>query len=87
MSTVPLESYRMGTPGAGGSEPLQGGDRPYHWRLERRGKVLSWFIDGQPFMRFEDPMPLTGKGHDRFGFSSWEARTRDPEGLLTCRRS
>lgn len=48
--------------------------RQYHWRIERRGKVLSWFIDGQPFMRFEDPMPLTGKGHDRFAFSSWEAQ-------------
>jgi hypothetical protein len=48
--------------------------RKYHWRIERRGKVLSWFIDGNPFMRFEDPLPLTGKGHDRFGFSSWEAQ-------------
>lgn len=48
--------------------------RKYHWRLERRGKVISWFIDGAPFMRFEDPLPLTGKGHDRFAFSSWEAQ-------------
>ena len=48
--------------------------RQYHWRIERRGKVISWFIDGQPFMRFEDPLPLTGKGHDRFAFSSWEAQ-------------
>lgn len=48
--------------------------RSYHWRIERRGKLISWFIDGAPFMRFEDPLPLTGKGHDRFGFSSWEAQ-------------
>lgn len=48
--------------------------RQYHWRIERRGKVISWSIDGQPFMRFEDPIPLTGKGHDRFAFSSWEAQ-------------
>ena len=48
--------------------------KQYHWRIERRGKVLSWFIDGAPFMRFEDPLPLTGKGHDRFAFSSWEAQ-------------
>lgn len=48
--------------------------RTYHWRIERRGKVISWLIDGQPFMRFEDPIPLTGKGHNRFGFSSWEAQ-------------
>ncbi len=49
-------------------------NRSYHWRIERRGKVISWLIDGQPFMRFDDPLPLTGKGHDRFGFSSWEAQ-------------
>lgn len=48
--------------------------RTYHWRIERRGRLLSWFIDGQPFMSFDDPLPLAGKGHDRFGFSSWEAQ-------------
>ncbi|MEW5739346.1 MAG: hypothetical protein AB1938_10495 [Myxococcota bacterium] len=48
--------------------------RTYHWRIERRGSVLSWSIDGQPFMSFDDPFPLAGKGHDRFGFSSWEAQ-------------
>jgi hypothetical protein len=48
--------------------------RKYHWRIERRGKTLTWQIDGQPFMSFEDPYPLEGEGHDRFGFSSWEAQ-------------
>ncbi|MCC6337713.1 MAG: hypothetical protein IT380_27435 [Myxococcales bacterium] len=48
--------------------------RSYHWRIERRGSVLTWSIDGQPFMSFDDPFPLAGKGHDRFGFSSWEAQ-------------
>ena len=48
--------------------------RRYHWRIERRGNTIRWFIDGQPFMDFEDPMPLTGKGHDRFAFSSWESQ-------------
>lgn len=48
--------------------------RTYHWRVERRGRALSWFIDGQPFMTFDDPFPLAGKGHDRFAFSSWEAQ-------------
>ncbi len=48
--------------------------RQYHWRIERRGNAISWLIDGQPFMRFEDPLPLTGKGHDRFAFSGWEAQ-------------
>lgn len=53
--------------------PVQLG-RVYHWRIERRGSLLSWFIDGQKFMEFDDPFPLKGKGHDRFGFSSWEAQ-------------
>lgn len=52
--------------------PVQVG-RMYHWRIERRGTVLRWTIDGKPFMEFDDPFPLEGKGHDRFGFSSWEA--------------
>lgn len=48
--------------------------RTYHWRIERRGGTLSWFIDGQPYMTFDDPKPLVGPKHDRFGFSSWEAQ-------------
>jgi hypothetical protein len=48
--------------------------RTYRWRIERRGSLLRWFIDGKPFMEFDDPFPLEGKGHDRFGFSSWEAQ-------------
>jgi len=45
----------------------------YHWRIERRGGLIRWSIDGKPFMEFDDPFPLAGKGHDRFGFSSWDA--------------
>jgi hypothetical protein len=48
--------------------------RTYRWRIERRGSLLRWFIDGKPFMEFDDPLPLEGKGHDRFGFSSWDAQ-------------
>lgn len=53
--------------------PVQLG-RTYRWRIERRGPSLRWFIDGQPFMQFDDPLPLKGAGHDRLGFSSWEAQ-------------
>jgi len=48
-------------------------DKAYRWRIERRGSLLRWFIDGQLFMEFDDPFPLAGEGHDRFGFSSWDA--------------
>jgi hypothetical protein len=47
--------------------------RTYHMRVERRGHVLRWLVDGAPFLEFDDPHPLAGKGHDRFGFSGWEA--------------
>lgn len=53
--------------------PVQKG-RTYHWRIERRGSLLRWAIDGQPFMEFNDPFPFKGKGHDRFGFSSWDSQ-------------
>jgi hypothetical protein len=53
--------------------PVQIG-KTYHWRIERRGSLITWSIDGNPFMRFDDPFPLAGKGHDRLGFSSWEAQ-------------
>ncbi|MBK7858215.1 MAG: hypothetical protein IPJ65_06250 [Archangiaceae bacterium] len=53
--------------------PVQIG-RTYHWRIERRGSKISWAIDGQPFMEFDDPIPLVGGSHDRFAFSCWEAQ-------------
>jgi hypothetical protein len=58
---------------APGSFPVQIG-RNYHWRIERRGSLIKWFIDGQPFMEFDDPIPLVGEKHNRFGFSCWEAQ-------------
>jgi hypothetical protein len=52
--------------------PVQIG-KTYHWRIERRGSLLTWFIDGAKYMEFDDPFPLVGSKHDRFAFSSWEA--------------
>ena len=45
----------------------------YHWTIERRGSVIRWNIDGEPYLELDDPWPLTGKGHDRFGFVSVES--------------
>lgn len=47
--------------------------RTYRMRVERRGRSLRWLVDGEPFLAFDDPRPLEGPGHDRFGFSSWDA--------------
>ncbi len=48
--------------------------RTYHWRIARAGPTVSWAIDGQEVLRFTDPFPLEGSGHDRFGLSSWESQ-------------
>lgn len=45
--------------------------RTYRWRIERKGRELRWFIDGQPFLTYDDPRPLEGPGHDRFAFGTW----------------
>lgn len=72
--TVPPDSYRENTRVRVEANPFRvEPGRLYHWRVERRGATINWFIDGAPFMSFTDPMPLTGKGHNRFGFSSWES--------------
>jgi hypothetical protein len=47
--------------------------KTYRWRIERKGALLRWLIDGAEALRFEDAAPLEGRGHDRFGFSSWES--------------
>jgi hypothetical protein len=47
--------------------------RLYHFRIERNGTLLRWFADNRLLMEYDDPKPLHGPGHDRFGFSSWEA--------------
>ncbi len=53
--------------------PVQQG-KSTHWRIERKGARITWFLDGAEYMHFDDPVPLEGSGHDRFGFSSWEAQ-------------
>jgi hypothetical protein len=59
------------------TEPRVVPDRRYHWRIERRGKTVTWFIDdlATPFLRYEDPRPLDGAGHEYFGFNNWETDT------------
>jgi hypothetical protein len=47
--------------------------KTYHMRMQRKGTLLQWFADGVLQMEWDDPAPLRGRGHDRFGFSSWEA--------------
>lgn len=45
--------------------------RTYHWKVVRDGTVLTWYIDGELFLKYDDPNPLEGSNHDRFGFGTW----------------
>ncbi|MGF1508480.1 MAG: hypothetical protein ACFB9M_03145 [Myxococcota bacterium] len=45
----------------------------YRWRIEKQGGALRWFVDGELYMTFDDPNPLSGPGHDRFAFSNWQS--------------
>jgi hypothetical protein len=51
--------------------------RHYHWRIERVGKQLKWFVDDMqtPFLVLDDPAPLEAQGHEYFGFNNWETDT------------
>jgi len=47
----------------------------YHFKVERAdGKTVRWFVDGIEYLSFADTSPLTGVGHDHFGFNDWEAK-------------
>jgi hypothetical protein len=51
--------------------------RHYHWRIERTGKKLTWYVDDMqtPFLTLDDASPLEGQGHEYFGFNNWETDT------------
>ena len=47
----------------------------YRFKVERAdGKTLKWWVDGNEMLTFPDPAPLTGVGHDHFGFNDWEVK-------------
>lgn len=46
-------------------------NHPYRLRCERRGRELTFYVDDVEHLRFYDPSPLGGPGHDRFAFSNW----------------
>jgi len=47
-------------------------DRPYHYYITRKGGEIAWYIGGHEMMTWTDPEPLTGKGHEAFGFDGGE---------------
>ncbi|MCE9574702.1 MAG: hypothetical protein K8W52_16255 [Deltaproteobacteria bacterium] len=47
----------------------------YHWRIIRKGKVLTWYVDDMevPYLTWDDPQALSGPGHEYFAISNWES--------------
>ena len=45
----------------------------YHFRVQRTdGRTLEWTVDETVMFKFTDPSPLSGPGHDHFGFNDWD---------------
>jgi len=44
----------------------------YHFYITRKGGLISWYIGGHDMLAWEDPSPLTGPGHESFGFDGGE---------------
>jgi hypothetical protein len=59
------------------AEPKVIANQRYHWRIERQRNTLTWFVDDMtaPFLRYEDPRPLEGAGHEYLGVNNWETDT------------
>jgi hypothetical protein len=49
--------------------------RVYQFRVERRdGRTLRWQVDDMDILTYRDDEPLTGPGHEHFGFNDWQVR-------------
>jgi Farnesoic acid 0-methyl transferase len=51
--------------------------RHYHWKIERVGQTVTWWIDdmAHPFLVWTDPHPLEGTSHEYFAINNWETDT------------
>jgi hypothetical protein len=58
-------------------EPKVIANRHYHWRIERQKSTITWYVDDltTPFLRYEDPRPLEGAGHEYLAINNWETDT------------
>ena len=53
-------------------------NKHYHWKIERSGKKISWWISevgSEIFLAFDDTQPLEGPGHEYFAINNWETDT------------
>lgn len=48
--------------------------RTYRMKIERRGATITAWVDDHKLVSLTDPDPLSGPGHDHFGFNNWQAK-------------
>ena len=48
-------------------------NKTHHFVIERRGTTITWWVDDEELMSFEDSAPLRGQGHRGFAFNDWTA--------------
>jgi hypothetical protein len=49
--------------------------RFYRFRVERRdGRTVHWRVDDMDILTYLDDEPLSGPGHEHFGFNDWQVR-------------
>jgi len=54
------------------TQPIVEG-KSYHVEIERAdGHTVSFTVDETPIHELSDPAPLSGPGHEHFGFNDWE---------------
>jgi hypothetical protein len=62
----------------GGADLIRGKvvpHRVYQFRVERRdGRAVRWQVDGMDILTYRDDEPLSGPGHEHFGFNDWQVR-------------
>jgi hypothetical protein len=51
-------------------------ERVYRFAAVRTDARFQWFVDGQPFLTFDDATPLVGDGHRHFAFNNWTVPLR-----------
>jgi hypothetical protein len=44
--------------------------RTYHMYITRKDGVIAWYVNGDEMASWTDPAPLTGPGHEAFGFDA-----------------
>jgi hypothetical protein len=57
------------------TQPRVEAGRRYHWRIVRSGSRVTWYVDDMehPFLTLDDAAPLSGAGHEYFGFNNWQS--------------